>query len=157
MADPHVTLYDGCVVHKSSIFSNMLGDLEELICRIQILAMHDPDHADVYDSYCTEIQHIGNHVTTMDTTMRKPFSYVCSRNTVPDIPEHLYPYMRQCYVQARKLERRLWKIHESTDLIVAYRGCNEQIIHMCDVHVDKAIFAYLNELSTYVLSGFVVV
>ena len=164
------SLYDGKRLNKFSLMFEVLGELDELTCRIGML--HALVKNDEILKYLRKIQQIiqdiNSNIATIDKTKKLPYiggELIVEIETKIDGMEGKLPKLTRfilpgigridsqvhlCRTQTRKVERLLWKLNNCE--------LNGKILNLTLVKVDENILKFINRLSDYffVLSRLVV-
>lgn len=173
------SLNDGCRTSKDSPIFSALGELDELSTRIGVLCACDIPH-DV-DSYLRRIQSIihkinahvasptkkcGKSIPPIDTDIIPEIEYEIDHmeDKLPKLTNFIAPgvYLpdaeaHMCRTQARKVERKLWKLTRCRNIDLLKRGEDGfNSINIFSFDIEPVIFQFMNRLSDYffVLSRF---
>ena len=158
------SLYDGNRIPKNSIFFDVLGDLDELSSHIGMLITLIKDYDINYLRFIQKhLLNIGSNIAVVNNEKKVP---IITENNIRNleleiddcescnkkITEFLLPGVNksdaQCHIcrsVTRRLERNLWKLHYSSDLVKGKRNN----IELSEVHVDDNILVFINRLSDY--------
>jgi cob(I)alamin adenosyltransferase len=160
------SLYDGSRISKSEIFFDVLGELDELSSRIGFLSslLSSNDSLLIFLRVIQgKIQDINTIIATIKTKKVLPKITAddillleqqidnLEQNNEP-LTKFILPGVTQldsqshlCRTQARKVERYLWKLHNSKDNIIKTNG----IIELKEIAIDNSITSYVNRLSDF--------
>jgi len=167
------SLYDGSRISKSEIFFDVLGELDELSSRIGLLSSllsSDDTLFEFLRIIQGKIQDINTIIATIKTKKDLPkitdFDILVIEQQIDNLEKnnepltkfilpgvtHLDSQSHLCRTQARKVERYLWKLHNSKDNIIKTNG----VIELKDIVIDNTITSYVNRLSDlfFVLARF---
>ena len=167
------SLYDGSRISKSEIFFDVLGELDELSSRIGLLSSllsSDDTLFEFLRIIQGKIQDINTIIATIKTKKVLPkitdYDILLIEQQIDNIEKNNEPLTKfilpgvtqldsqshLCRTQARKVERYLWKLHNSKDNIIKTNG----VIELKDIVIDNTITSYVNRLSDlfFVLARF---
>jgi cob(I)alamin adenosyltransferase len=160
------SLYDGSRISKSEIFFDVLGELDELSSRIGLLSSllsSDDTLFEFLRIIQGKIQDINTIIATIKTKKELPkitdFDILVIEQQIDNLEKnnepltkfilpgvtHLDSQSHLCRTQARKVERYLWKLHNSKDNIIKTNG----VIELKDIVIDNTITSYVNRLSDF--------
>ena len=165
------SLYDGNRVAKHSINFYVLGEIDELSCRIGMLCslLEDDNIKQLLRDIQCKLQDFNTYVATVNQTNKKlPYldpnminilenniDYLESQNTkltkfiLPgvlkdDAQSHL------CRTQTRKVERYLWEINNCDNVLLSNIKNREIIqIELENFIIPEIILTYINRLSDF--------
>lgn len=169
------SLYDGKRIAKNSLFFDVLGEIDELSSRIgvlcanleganlsvglieqlrfiqgilqdinSIIATVDPNGRTLPHVSDEDITRIETFIDTMEANNPKLVKFILPGVTIPDSHAHM------CRTQTRKVERRLWEMHYSTDYVEIFKvSGQESYIDLSELEIHENILKYVNRLSDY--------
>jgi cob(I)alamin adenosyltransferase len=163
------SLYDGSRISKSEIFFDVLGELDELSSRIGFLSslLSSNDNLNYIFIFLRiiqgKIQDINTIIATIKTKKVLPkitdYDILLIEQQIDNIEKNNEPLTKfilpgvtqldsqshLCRTQARKVERYLWKLHNSKDNIIKTNG----VIELKEIVIDSLITSYINRLSDF--------
>ncbi len=163
------SLYDGSRISKSEIFFDVLGELDELSSRIGFLSslLSSNDNLNYIFIFLRiiqgKIQDINTIIATIKTKKVLPkitdYDILLIEQQIDNIEKNNEPLTKfilpgvtqldsqshLCRTQTRKVERYLWKLHNSKDNIIKTNG----VIELKEIVIDSLITSYINRLSDF--------
>lgn len=166
------SLYDGSRAPKYAINFEVLGEIDELSCRIGMLVAHVNSTNILDTSFLRKIQRIlqdfNSHIATIDQTNRKlpelPESLVEELESEIDKMEQVNPKLTKfilpvvtiedghahlCRTQTRKVERVLNNLHTTSDLLTVYKKGERSHVELEQFKIPEIMLSYMNRLSDY--------
>lgn len=169
------SLYDGKRIAKNSLFFEVLGEIDELSSRIgvlcasltgatlsvepiqqlrviqgilqdinSIIATVDPNGRTLPFVTADDITKIETFIDTMEGSNPKLTKFILPGVTISDSHAHM------CRTQTRKVERRLWEMHNSNEYVEIFKvSGQDSYIDLSEVEIHEHIFKYVNRLSDY--------
>jgi len=172
------SLYDGKRIAKNTIIFDLLGELDELSCRIGMLCViipitgfMDEHNRDGLVKFLRDIQSgiqdINSIIATTDKE-GKILPEIIPQDVLkieewidfmdsytPKLTKFILPGVRQedsqaqlCRTQTRKVERYLWELHDTDDKLKVYNKDKEQL-DLKPITIPQNITKYINRLSDF--------
>ena len=109
-----------------------------------IIATVDPVKSALYQITSEDVKDLEKWIDHMETFNTKLTQFVLPGSTMVDAQAQL------CRTQTRKVERYLWELHNSTEVIqkVVKQPVSE-MIDLSKIRLDNMLFAYINRLSDF--------
>lgn len=171
------SLYDGSRTSKGIKIFEILGEMDELSCRIGLLiSLTDPQIlgwqckklVENFRDIQKNLQKFNSHIATIDKTNKK----------LPEINEQLYldiesiidtidnqntkltkfilPGVTQidaqahlCRTQARKVERIMCDLVSSNENFTVFKNNEYKIINFTDININPIMLKYMNRISDF--------
>lgn len=166
------SLYDGSRAPKYAINFEVLGEIDELSCRIGMLIslLNNDDRFNILflRKIQRTLQNFNSHIATIDQTNRK--LPVLSESLVqkleeeidnmefynPTLTKFILPGVTQedsqahlCRTQARKVERVLNNLHNTSELLTVYKKGEHSHVELEQFKIPEIMLSYMNRLSDY--------
>lgn len=109
-----------------------------------IIATVDPVKSALYQITSEDVKDLERWIDHMETFNTKLTQFVLPGSTMVDAQAQL------CRTQTRKVERYLWELHNSTEVL--QKGVKQPVsetIDLSKIRLDNMLFAYINRLSDF--------
>lgn len=172
------SLYDGKRIAKNTIIFDVLGELDELSCRIGMLCTLVPNtgfleehNRDGLIKFLRDVQSTIQDINSIIATTDKEGKTLPEiieqdvlkieewidfmENYNPKLTKFILPGVRQedaqaqlCRTQTRKVERYLWELHDTDNKLKVYNK-DKQHIDLKPITIPENVTKYINRLSDF--------